>query len=512
VVDLAVYLDLPILSLLLVIPVIGSIAVYLIGRKEETARFLATAISLIPLFLSSLLLLALFPDYLSLPRSPTRGYIAYEEAPWISELNISYILGADALSSPLVFLTALLTTLGMIFSWDEKHRVREFYSMLLLMEATIIGVFIALDFFLFFIFWEAGLVPMYFLIAIWGGPRKRYASIKFFLYTQAASLLVLLGIFVLYWFSASPGNPRTFSMISIANQNFVPGGAVQDLLFIALLVGFGTKLPMVPFHTWLPDAHVEAPTAGSVLLAGILLKMGGYGIIRVGVEMLPAGAKELYWLLAAVGIISIVYGAIVCLAQDDIKRLVAFSSVSHMGFVLLGIAAGLVAGSVLGFTGAIFQMFAHGLISAALFMIAGSIGHRVGTRNISELGGIATKMTITSGFMMTAFLASIGLPGLVGFVAEISVFLGTYEAFGLFVLLPITSVVLTAAYYIYAMQRSIFGPFREKLGEVEDMQAFEIVPLSILSASFALFGILPFLIISVTNDWVRNLFQIIGVP
>ncbi len=512
-------LELPILSLMLLVPALGAVVVYLLPRTDNSTRILATLFSLIPLGLSIPLVVGfLRPDMLTLATDPLTGrYRAYEEALWIPSINVFYRLGLDELSFSLVILTTILVPLALIFSWDESHRVREFYVMLLVMETTILGVFMALDFFLFFIFWELQLVPMYFLIAIWGGPRKRYAAIKFFLYTQAASLLVLLGVFVFYFYMG--GGVEAFNMIAIIEKGPVPLGVVQELLFAALLVGFGTKLPMVPLHTWLPDAHVEAPTAGSVLLAGVLLKMGGYGLIRVNVQMLQQASTDLFWVFAVIGTISIIYGAMVCLAQDDLKRLIANSSISHMGIVMLGIGASLFAFSngspgqgrgVMAMGGAIFQMFAHGLISAALFMVAGSVGHRLGTRNISELGGVMNRMPILSGFIITAFLASLGLPGLVGFVAEFTVFLGTYEAFGLWVLLPILTVVLTAAYYLYAVQRAIHGPFNEKLGSLRDIAAYEVMPLGVLAALFALFGVFPTPLMDLFTDWTRVLFETMG--
>ncbi len=512
-------LQMPILSLMLLAPAVGAILAYIIPARVNTTRALAVAFSIVPLALSLVLLVGfLRPDLLVLQADPLTGrYKAYEEALWIPHINVFYRLGLDELSFSLVILTALLVPLALIFSWDESHRVREFYAMLLAMETTILGVFMSLDFFLFFVFWELQLVPMYFLIAIWGGPRKRYAAIKFFLYTQAASLLVLLGVLVFYFYMGA--GAEAFNMIAIIERGPIPLGVVQQLLFVALLIGFGTKLPMVPLHTWLPDAHVEAPTAGSVLLAGVLLKMGGYGLIRVNVQMLPEASSTLFWVFAVLGTISIIYGALVCLAQDDLKRLIANSSISHMGIVMLGIGAALFAfGSApaaemkgaMAMSGAIFQMFAHGLISAALFMVAGSVGHRLGTRNISELGGIMNRVPLLSGFIITAFLASLGLPGLVGFVAEFTVFLGTYEAFGLWVLVPVLTVVLTAAYYLFAVQRAVHGPFNERLGSLRDIALYEIMPLAALAALFALFGIFPAPFMDLFNNWTRLFFESMG--
>src|SRR5438093_379913 len=402
-------IEFPILTYIVLLPAVGAVFTYLTG-SDRTARAVALAFSFVVLGLCTVLLMGfLWPNVISLPTMTTAGnhtYFAVEETPWVPSLHINYVMGADELSVVLVFLNALLTPLALAISWDEHHRVPAFFAMFLFMETTINGVFLSLDLFQFFVFWEVGLIPMYFLIAVWGGPRKRYAAIKFFMYTLLA------------------------------------------------------RLPL---------------------------------------------------LLAVAGIISILYGAVVCLAQDDLKRLVAFSSVSHMGFVTLGIAAGVYGftvsgrGAVLGFTGAIFQMFAHGLVSAALFMVAGSLGHKIGTRNISELGGIAKRAPRMATFMMISFMASLGLPGLVGFVAEFSVFIGVYAAFGLLVFVPILTVILTAAYYIWAMQRAIFGPPNPKWETMPDLRRFEVAPLAVLVASFAIFGIVPVIFLSFLSNWAQGI-------
>jgi NADH-quinone oxidoreductase subunit M len=506
-----VLVNFPILTLIVFLPAIGALLAYLSG-SDRAARAVALLFSVVVLGLATVLLAGfLWPSTVSLPSTPPgpHVYFAVEKSPWVPTLGVNYFLGVDELSIVLVFLNALLTPLALAIGWDEHHRVPEFFAMFLFMEATINGVFLSLDLFQFFVFWEVGLIPMYFLIAVWGGPRKKYAAMKFFLYTFLASLPLLVAIFAFYFYSS----PHTFDMTAIIAGTPIPPGAIGDLMFVALLVAFGTKLPTWPLHTWLPDAHVEAPTGGSVILAGILLKLGGYGLIRFNVQMVPEAAKNMYWLLGLVGVISILYGAVVCLAQDDLKRLVAFSSVSHMGFVTLGIAAGVYGftqagngrGAVIGFAGAIFQMFAHGLISAALFMVAGSLGHKLGTRNISELGGIAKRAPRMATFIMISFMASLGLPGLVGFVAEFSVFLGVYAAFGTLVFVPILTVIVTAAYYIWAMQKAIFGPLNPKWESMPDLHRFEVAPLAVLVAAFAVFGIAPLIFFDFLSTWSRGI-------
>ena len=505
-------INFPILTLIVFLPAVGALFTYLTG-SDRAARGVALGFALVVLGLATLLFVGfLWTDLISLPTVITPGahtYFALEKSAWVPTLGVNYILGADELSVVLVFLNALLTPLALAIDWDEHRRVPEFFAMFLFMETTVNGVLLSLDLFQFLIFWEVGLVPMYFLIAVWGGPRRKYAAIKFFMYTFLASLPLLVSIFAFYFYSS----PHTFDMTAIIANPPIPPGTIGDLMFVALLVAFGTKLPTWPLHTWLPDAHVEAPTGGSVILAGILLKLGGYGLIRFNVQMIPQAAIDMYWLLALVGVISILYGALVCLAQDDLKRLVAFSSVSHMGFVTLGIAAGVYGftqvgygrGAVLGFSGAIFQMFAHGLVAAALFMVAGSLGHKIGTRNISELGGIAKKAPRMATFMMISFMASLGLPGLVGFVAEFTVFLGVYAAFGLLVFVPILTVVFTAAYYIWAMHRAIFGPLNPKWETMPDLHRFEVAPLAVLAVALAVFGIVPVLILDLISKWAQGI-------
>jgi NADH-quinone oxidoreductase subunit M len=492
---------------MLLVLIIGSIFVLILPKRSKTMiKLTAIAFSLIPLVLS----LYMFMEF-------DRGITDFqymengtEGHSWISPIGVRYIVGVDGISMPLVFLTTLLTTLSLIYSWDEERRTKEYFALMLVMEIGVLGVFTSLDYFIFYVFWELVLIPMYFFIGVWGGPRKHYAAIKFFIYTHVASVIMLMGILALFFKTYETTGDYTFSMIEIAEVAPSFDLVFQGVVFAALFFGFATKMPAVPVHTWLPDAHVEAPTAGSVLLAGVLLKMGGYGLIRIGVNTLPevlktsyvVGGWELqptYVLIAVIGVISIVYAAMVCLAQRDLKRLVAYSSVSHMGIVMLGVATM----TEVGISGAVFQMFNHGLITAVLFMMAGSIHHHTGTRDIPTLGGLSRKIPVAASVLLVGSLASLGLPGLCSFISEFMCFYATYETFGNWVWIPVVGVVITAAYYLWACQRAIFGPYKpsieEKFGKIHDLSWYEVVPLAILIALIAFFGIWPHGILEMTN-------------
>ncbi len=482
--------NIPILPLLLVVPLVGALLTFALGKNPKAAKYLALVFSGITLVLATLLTMEFS---LSAPLGTEFQFeVRYD---WVSMLGISFHLGVDGISILMVFLSALLVFLAILFSWDVEERTGTYMGLMLLLDLGVLGVFMALDYFLFYIFWEVVLIPMFFLIAIWGGPNRAYASIKFFIYTHVASLVMLLGIFALVFTAQGPLGGISFDIADIATVSGDFGHAIQVLIYAALFFGFIVKMPMVPFHTWLPDAHVQAPTAGSVLLAGLLLKMGSYGIIRICVWTFPNITLEAQVLIAIIGVVSMIYGAFACLAQTDLKKMVAYSSISHMGIVLLGIATM----TDLGMAAAVFQMFAHGLITAVLFMTCGMFQHKAGTREIPLLGGLAPKIPIVSTVMMMGFMASLGLPGLVGFMAEFSVLTATYNVWELWVLIPIASVALTAAYYLWAMQRSIFGNLTTKIDteHIHDAYWFETVPLAVLIGLIALFGIYPRLIMDI---------------
>jgi NADH-quinone oxidoreductase subunit M len=436
-----------------------------------------------------------------------------EVIPWIPSLGITYSLGTDGLTMTLVYLTTFLVLMSAIASFTSIHkRLKLYYSMLFVLTTAVLGVFLARDMFLFFLFWELELIPMYLLIAIWGGPRRDYASLKFVLYTLFGSVFLVAGTLALYFHARSlPGADMTtlFQFQSIQNaigQNLPL--ASQVLIFIALFTTFAVKLPVVPVHTWLPDAHVEAPTPISMMLAGILLKMGAYGMLRFGFEFLPDAARVLAPYIAVLAVINIVYTAGVALVQTDLKKLIAYSSVSHMGFVLLGLAAL----NAIGFNGAVFVMFAHGLVSAALFMCAGTLYNRTHTRNIADYGGFGTQTPIIFYFFLFMSMASLGLPLLVSFASETLVFYGAFVSkafqtipfFGNSINLSIQGltfiaglgVVIGAAYLLWMLKRVFFGPIQDRWTSLPDANSSEVFVLVTLTLLVLAFGLYPNLILN----------------
>jgi len=523
----------PLLTILLWLPFFGFLAVIGLGATQKRARSIALAVSLADLALAVVLAVTFLWGVLNpwLPVAETGGtglkqfsFQYVERYSWVPTLGISYLLGVDGLSLALVLLTPLLTTLAIGFSWDKDVRPKAFFGLLLLIEWALLGVFLTLDFFLFFIFWELVLIPMFFLIGIWGGPNRGYASIKFLIYTHVGSVVMLLSIFAMYLgFTSNPTlfPARTFDMIAILRAiATTPAPALAALgfglpfqvpVFLAFFFGFIVKLPSVPFHTWLPDAHVEAPTAGSVILAGLLLKMGGYGIFRVVLPMLPDAARYLWWVMAIFGVVSMIYASLVCLAQVDLKKLIAYSSIGHMGFVLLG-ASSL---SAIGIAGGIFQLFNHGIITAALFMLAGTVKHSAGTRDIPKLRGLGQAMPMFSLVLMVSFFASLGLPGLNSFVSEFMVFSGAYgsqpfAAYRALILIPLLAIVLTGAYYVWTMHKIVFGDLNEALGKLHDLKRNEVAVYGVLIVLMFAVGFFPALWLGVLGTPAGYLQAILG--
>jgi len=464
------------LTSLILIPTVGALALLVLrGDDHKFIKGLALGVSLFE-FGFSLLLLRKMDFSLS-------GYQLEENFHWISAPPINYHLGVDGLSVFLVILTTFLTAISVIASWNSIHeRIKEFFVMLLMLEVGIIGVFLSLDLFLFFLFWEVMLIPMAFLIGIWGHGRRIYAAIKFVLYTMAGSILMLVGIIWLYNLSATATPHGTFDLPQI--QQLLQSGAislsptVELLLFLAFFVAFAIKVPLFPLHTWLPDAHVEAPTAGSVILAGVLLKMGTYGMMRFCLPLFPAASRKAAPYVATLAIIGIIYGALVALVQPNLKKLVAYSSVSHLGFVVLGIFTF----GTIGMQGAIYQMLAHGISTGALFLLVGMLYDRRHTFEISEYGGLATPMPRLSAFFLFVALSSLGLPILNGFVGEYLILLGTYGShFGLtagngwkYATWAASGVILSACYLLWAYQRVFFGEVtHEKNRSLPDASARE---------------------------------------
>ncbi len=506
------------LTLLIFFPLAGAVLILLApAGRHNLMRGLALATTLVPLA-ASIFLCARF-DRTFAQVHGNGGLQFIQHAVWIPSFHVEYFVGVDGLSITMVLLTALVSTIAVIASFNIERDVRGYFALFLLLETGMLGTFCALDFFLFYVFWELMLLPMYFLIGIWGGPRKEYAAIKFFLYTLAGSVLMLLAIIALYY-NAAPttlidGSPaaHTFDMVKLAYANdwnakglTLFGLDFTHVVWVAFFIGFAIKVPMFPFHTWLPDAHVEAPTAISVILAGVLLKMGIYGILRVNFAMLPVATQWAATTMAVFGAINILYGALCAFAQRDLKKLVAYSSVSHMGYCLVGIAAF----TRSGFDGAMLQLFNHGTITAMLFLLVGVLYDRAHTRDIDRFGGMATQMPKYAALFGFAFMASLGLPGLSGFIGELLVFLGAFPVHRAIVLVAALGVVITAAYHLWALQRVQLGPWNSAWTDrriFNDVTFREAVTLLPLAAIVLVLGFYPLPILSLIETGLGDLLR-----
>jgi len=486
------------LSAIVFMPMLGALSMALFKSNQPRFYHWLAVFWTGLTFILSMIMLSRYD--LLLQREQGLHFQFVDRLSWMPQFNIQYQVGVDGLSLPMVILTTLIVFLAVFVSWNNQDRARLYFSMLLIMETGVLGVFTSLDLFLFFVMWELELIPMYFLIGLWGGPRREYAAIKFILYTMLASALMFICFLAIYFLSA----PQTFDLVSLLqNQNSILAGLARPLqiaLFVSLFICFAVKLPVVPFHTWLPDAHVEAPTAISVILAGVLLKMGAYGILRFNLGLFPDMMKWMAVGLAVLGMINILYGAFLALAQTDMKRVIAYSSISHMGFVLLGIASF----NAIGLNGAILQMFTHGTITALLFIFVGVVYDRTHTRDMAQLGGLSARMPLAAALFVVTALAAVGAPGMSGFVSEFLIFTGTYgnSLSGIphfliqgATILSAVGIILGAAYMLWLTRRVFFGPISERWQGLSDINQTELMTVSILLVLVFALGIYPALLV-----------------
>ena len=502
------------LSLAVFLPLVGALLITVVPKAKEVAVQAVALVASGASLVISIIVLARF-DF-----DNTRVFQFVVDKTWIETIGARYHMAIDGISLPLFVLTTLLVFLCVVYStkiMPQPHRPKGFFALILLLETGMAGTFVALDLVLFFVFWELVLVPMYFLIAIWGSERKEYSAIKFFLYTLFGSVFMLLGFLAMYFRSKHPvTGAHTFDMILLQNQTF-GSKAFVNLIFAGLFLGFAIKVPMWPFHTWLPDAHGDAPTVGSVLLAGILLKMGTYGFVRIALPLLPEAARDWAPYIGGLAVIAILYGALCCLAQTDIKRLIAFSSVGHMGFIMLGIATL----TDTGINAAIFGMVAHGVITGMLFFLAGSIYERFHTRQIDQIGpGMMQVMPYLGGILAFSAIASLGLPGLAGFWGEVLALLAAFNPaaglnvglFRTYMVLGGVGTILTAGYFLWLLQRLNLGKAPEqRMGEgLPDVRPVELAAWSPLLVGILALGIYPRAVLELTNSAVTGLTGLFG--
>ena len=492
-------LNFPILSVITYLPLLGILVICLIGSKRVDLIRWVAFLSAVVTFLVSLPLYFLFD-------STTWQMQFIENVPWVSEFGISYHMGIDGISLLLILLTTFLSALAILSTWSAvTESVKGYMVSLLFLETGMLGVFCALDFILFYVFWEVMLIPMYFIIGIWGGPRRIYAAVKFFIYTMSGSVLMLVAILVLYFMYYKATGIYTFDILSYYNLGFP--ASVQFWLFLAFFLAFAIKVPMFPFHTWLPDAHVEAPTAGSVILAGVLLKMGTYGFLRFSLPIFPQATVDFIPVILVLSVIGIIYGAMVSLAQDDIKKLVAYSSVSHLGYCMLGMFAL----NMEGVKGSIIQMINHGLSTGALFMIVGMLYERRHTRLISEYGGVLKVMPVMAGLFLLVAFSSMGVPGLNGFVGELLILIGAFKSSLGYGLLATIGLVLGAVYLLWMYKRVMYGEItKDENRNLKDMTGREYAYLLPIILFIVWIGVSPKPFLDKMDASVVHLLQVVN--
>ncbi|MEX0699480.1 MAG: NADH-quinone oxidoreductase subunit M [Acidimicrobiia bacterium] len=482
----------------IVVPAVASAALLAFPReRERLARWFAFGVSLVPL---TLVIVA----WVRFEGGP--GFEMVESARWIPSIGVTYQVGVDGLSLPLVALTALLFSASIVFPVDLRGRARQYYAAFMFLEAASLGLFLALDLILFFVFFDLSLVGMYFLIAIWGHGNAHRSALKFFIYTLVGSLALLLGILGIY---LNSGDPATFDMIEIIRTQPLPAsGLASALIFWAIAFGFMVKTPLAPFHTWLPPAHVDAPAPASTILAGVLLKMGTYGFVRILLQMMPETFDRFALPIGVIAVVSIVYGALVAMAQTNLKRLIAYTSVNHMGYVILGVAVAATLGAEPGarsiaLTGATIEMVAHGLITGAMFLLTGSVLARAETYEMGDLGGLASKAPALTGATMVAAFASLGLPGLAGFVAEFQIFAGTLAVYPWLAGIGLLGIVITAALFLRMLQQVFLGPLPERWSSWTDLGRRELAALVPMLALVVVIGIIPAWLVDVIDTASR---------
>ncbi|MCJ7558491.1 MAG: NADH-quinone oxidoreductase subunit M [Gammaproteobacteria bacterium] len=492
----------PLLSLLIWVPVLGGLLLLAIDdARSSVARWTALVISLVS-FVLSLFLYAGF-------NAATSAMQFVELRPWIESFDIFYQLGVDGIALPLILLTTFITVLVVLAGWQViQKRVGQYFAAFLIMEGLMIGVFASMDAMLFYVFWEAMLVPMFIIIGVWGGPRRVYATIKFFLYTFLGSVFMLASLIYMYMESGSFEISALYSLPLDMH--------VQILIFLSFLAAFAVKVPMWPVHTWLPDAHVEAPTGGSVILAAIMLKMGGYGFLRFSLPITPDASRELDWLVIGLSLVAVVYIGFVALVQTDMKKLIAYSSIAHMGFVTLGFflafaiaeRGGSIGAASMGLQGGMVQMISHGLISGAMFLCVGVLYDRMHSRNIGDYGGVINRMPVFGSFMVFFALSNAGLPGTSGFVGEFFVIMASFQANFWYALLAATTLILGAAYTLWMVKRVVFGDVaNDKVAALEDLNRREFFILGILAVSVLALGLWPAPLTDLMGSSIDNLLR-----